>query len=63
MKIPFLDLQAVNNQYRSELLEVMTKVLDSGWYVKGKEVQDFETDFANYCGTEYCIGVGNVLMP
>ena len=61
MKIPFLDLQAVNNQYRSELLEVMTKVLDSGWYVKGKEVQDFETDFANYCGTEYCIGVGNGL--
>ncbi len=61
MKIPFLDLQAVNNQYRGELLEVITRVLDSGWYVKGKEVQDFEIDFANYCGTEHCIGVGNGL--
>jgi dTDP-4-amino-4,6-dideoxygalactose transaminase len=36
-------------------------VLDKGWFILGDEVQSFETNFANYCGTKYCIGVGNGL--
>ena len=34
-------------------------VLDNGWYILGNEVKEFETNFANYCGTKYCVGVGN----
>mgnify|MGYP003705836477 CR=1 FL=1 len=61
MKIPFLDLQSVNNKYRNELLEAMTRVLDSGWYVQGNELKLFESEFAAFCGTRYCVGVGNGL--
>ena len=59
--IPFLDLKAINQQYRDELLEAITKVVDSGWYVQGTEVKSFEQEFAGYCGTEHCIGVANGL--
>ncbi|QJX01467.1 DegT/DnrJ/EryC1/StrS family aminotransferase [Alcanivorax sp. IO_7] len=59
--IPFLDLQAINGQYRDEMLEAATRVIDSGWYIQGQEVSGFEDEFANYCGTEHCIGVANGL--
>jgi len=59
--IPFLNLKAINQQYRDELLESITKVVDSGWYVQGTEVKYFEQEFADYCGTEHCIGVANGL--
>lgn len=59
--IPFLDLKAVNAQYRDELVDACTRVIDSGWYVQGTEVRAFEEEFANYCGTEHCIGVANGL--
>ncbi|MDD2384975.1 MAG: DegT/DnrJ/EryC1/StrS family aminotransferase [Sulfurospirillaceae bacterium] len=59
--IPFLDLKLINTQYRTELIDACTKVIDSGWYIHGQECQAFEKEFANYCGTEYCIGVANGL--
>jgi len=59
--IPFLDLKKLNTQYRDELIEACTRVIDSGWYILGKEVEEFEKEFANYCGTKYAIGVGNGL--
>ena len=59
--IPFLDLKEVNQQYRDEMIEAFTKVLDSGWYVQGEEVEAFEQEFADYCGVEHCIGVANGL--
>ncbi len=59
--IPFLDLKKINSQYREELLEAYTKVLDSGWYIHGKECARFEEKFAQYCGTKYCVGVANGL--
>ena len=59
--IPFLDLKAVNAQYRDELIEACTKVIDSGWYVQGKECQEFEKEFAAHCETKYAIGVANGL--
>ncbi len=59
--IPFLDLKAVNSQYRAELIEACTKVIDSGWYVQGTEHSEFEKEFAEYCGTKYAIGVANGL--
>lgn len=59
--IPFLDLKALNAQYRDELIEACVRVIDSGRYILGEEVKAFEEEFANYCGTKYCIGVGNGL--
>ncbi|QUM77884.1 DegT/DnrJ/EryC1/StrS family aminotransferase [Moritella sp. 24] len=59
--IPFLDLKAVNQQYQTELKEACSRVIDSGWYVLGKEVAEFEKEFATYCETEYCLGVANGL--
>ena len=59
--IPFLDLKAINAQYRDELVEAATDVIDSGWYVQGDQVAKFEQEFANYCGTKQCIGVANGL--
>lgn len=59
--IPFLDLQSINAQYRSELIEACTRVIDSGWYIGGNELSQFEQEFAAYCGVEHCIGVANGL--
>ncbi|WP_419234196.1 DegT/DnrJ/EryC1/StrS family aminotransferase [Aliarcobacter cryaerophilus] len=59
--IPFLDLKALNSQYRAELIEACTKVIDSGWYLQGNECKGFEKEFASYCGTKYAIGVANGL--
>jgi len=59
--IPFLDLKDINNQYRDQLLEASMRVIDSGWYIRGNEVSEFEKEFSDYCGTKYCIGVANGL--
>lgn len=61
MTIPFLDLKAINGQYSEELKEAASRVIDSGWYIHGEEVQKFEQEFAAYCGTKHCIGVANGL--
>ena len=59
--IKFLDLHKINNQYRTEIDHAIKEVLDSGWYIMGKKLNQFEKEFADYCGTKYCIGVGNGL--
>jgi dTDP-4-amino-4,6-dideoxygalactose transaminase len=59
--IPFLDLKAVNAEYRDELVAAATRVIDSGWYIQGREVKDFEEEFAAYCGVAHAVGVGNGL--
>lgn len=59
--ISFLDLKAINAQYKKELLVAIENVIDSGWYIQGKQVKKFELDFASYCGAKHCIGVGNGL--
>ena len=59
--IPFLDLKAINAQYRDELVQACARVIDSGWYIQGAEVKAFEQEFAEYCGTKHCIGVANGL--
>ena len=60
-KIDFLDLKAVNSQYQSEIELAIKRVIDSGWYILGKELEYFEEEFANFCGVKYCIGVANGL--
>lgn len=59
--IPFLDLKKINSQYREELLQAATQVIDSGWYIQGRHVKTFEETFAEYCGVKHCIGVANGL--
>lgn len=59
--IPFLDLKKVNQQYAQELKEAANRVIDSGWYILGKEVESFESEFSAYCTTKHCIGVANGL--
>ena len=59
--IPFLDLKAINNQYQQELKDACARVIDSGWYIMGNELIQFEAEFAAYCGTNHAIGVANGL--
>ncbi len=61
MRIPFLDLKFINNCYRKEVIESICEVIDSGWYIQGQQVDTFEKEFSNYCGTEHCIGLANGL--
>lgn len=59
--IPFLNLKSINEQYADKLKEAFARVLDSGWYIMGNELNAFETEFASYCGTQHAIGVANGL--
>jgi dTDP-4-amino-4,6-dideoxygalactose transaminase len=59
--IPFLDLKKINAEYQQELKDACSRVIDSGWYIMGKELETFEAEFADYCGTKYAIGVANGL--
>ena len=59
--IPFLDLKELNTQYKAELIEACTRVIDSGWYIQGNECKEFDKEFASYCGAKYAIGVANGL--
>jgi len=59
--IPFLDLKNINQQYRDELVAACARVIDSGWYIAGQELEKFEHNFAEYCGTQFAIGVANGL--
>lgn len=59
--IPFLDLKEINAQYQQQLKEACLRVIDSGWYIMGNELEAFEAEFANYCGTKFAIGVANGL--
>ncbi len=59
--LPFLDLHRVNAPYEAAIRAGIGRVIDSGWYVLGDEVQAFEREFAAYCGTRHCIGVADGL--
>ncbi len=59
MRVPFQDLRRYNQQLADELRACLNRVLESGWYVCGKELEAFEGEFAAYVGAEYCVGVAN----
>ena len=59
--IKFLDLKAINEQYRDEINAAIQRVLDSGWYLLGEEGAAFEHEFAAYCQSKHCLGVANGL--
>jgi dTDP-4-amino-4,6-dideoxygalactose transaminase len=59
--IPFLDLKRLNQSFEAAITAAVQRVVTTGWYILGREVETFEREFAAYCGTRYCIGVGNGL--
>lgn len=61
MNIPFLSLKDITAKYADEIHEAVLRVVDSGWYLQGKENEQFEQHYAEYIGTKYCIGCANGL--
>ena len=59
--IKFLDLQAVTLRHSDEIHEAVNRVVESGWYLQGVENERFETNYAHYVGSRYCVGCGNGL--
>lgn len=59
--ISFLDLKKINAQYELELKQAATRVIDSGWYLMGQELESFEKNYSAFCGTKYALGVANGL--
>ena len=59
--IKFLDIQKINAQYADELKAATARVIDSGWYLQGSELANFEKELADYTGVKYVVGVANGL--
>ncbi|MGS2727232.1 DegT/DnrJ/EryC1/StrS family aminotransferase [Psychroserpens sp. BH13MA-6] len=59
--IKFLDLNKINQRFEDAFAAQFKSFLKSGYYIKGDEVRSFEKNFADYCGTNYCVGVANGL--
>ena len=58
-EVAFLDLRQTYLEIKEELDAAFRLVMNSGWYILGEEVTGFEKEFADYCGTKHCVGVGN----
>lgn len=61
MEIPFSTFTHMHAQVRKEMFAAFEKCYDSGWFIQGEEYNAFEKEFAAYCGTSFCAGVGNGL--
>ncbi|MBP7051984.1 MAG: DegT/DnrJ/EryC1/StrS family aminotransferase [Phycisphaerae bacterium] len=61
MKIPVLDMKSPYLELKEELDVAYLRFMESGWYVLGQETTAFEQEYAQYCGTKFCVGVSNGL--
>ena len=61
MNIPFVSFKPMEKELECELRNAFERVLERSWYIDGEEDKLFENSFANYCGTKFCVGVGNGL--
>ena len=59
--IKFLDLHKINARFETQFQEQFQQFLNSGYYILGKQVSNFETHYARYCGTSHCVGTSNGL--
>ncbi len=59
--IPFLDLKYINSKYKKDLIAAAKRVIDSGWYLLGPELEKFELEYSKYVGSKFCVGVSNGL--
>ena len=60
-KIDYLDLERLHKPIKNEIIEAMNGVINNNWFIQGEKCKIFEQEFSEYCGTKYCIGVGNGL--
>jgi dTDP-4-amino-4,6-dideoxygalactose transaminase len=60
-RVPYLNMKAPYRELQAELDSAYRRVMESGWYILGSEVEAFEREFAGYVGVQYCVGVGNGL--
>lgn len=61
MEIPFVSFRPLEKELEKELREAFNRVFNASWYIEGTEDKKFETEFASFCNTKYCIGCGNGL--
>ncbi|MDH5377009.1 MAG: DegT/DnrJ/EryC1/StrS family aminotransferase [Gammaproteobacteria bacterium] len=61
MNVPFLNLKETNLVYQQDFVSDLNRVLESGWYILGEEVESFEKIYAEYCEANHCVGVANGL--
>lgn len=61
MKIPFATFEPMHNEIRDQLDAAYKKVVDTSYFIQGEECHKFEEEYANYCGTKYCVGVATGL--
>ncbi len=61
MNVPFLDFKAPYAELKPQLEAACQRFMESAWYVLGREVEAFESEYAAYCETRFCVGVGNCL--
>lgn len=60
-EVKFLELKRITNRYSTEIHDAVSRVIASGWYLQGEEVNRFESEYAGYIGTDHCVGVANGL--
>ena len=61
MRIPFLGLKPTYLELKDEFNAAWHRVMDSGWYLLGSELESFEQEYAAYCDAKHCVGVGSGL--
>ena len=61
MKVDFARFDFMHNELKKEINDAINRVVDSNWFIDGKEVENFEKKFADYCGVKHCVGCGNGL--
>ena len=61
MDVPFLSLRIEENDLRNEIAEAVRRVISQSWFIRGPELEQFEAEWAEYCGANFCVGVGNGL--
>lgn len=59
--IPYADFRKMHKCIKTEIESAINRVIDAEWYILGNELEQFEQEYASYCGTRYCLGVGNGL--
>lgn len=59
--IPYADFRKMHKRIKTEIESAISRVLEAEWYILGNELEQFEQEYASYCGTQYCLGVGNGL--
>ncbi|MFD0965050.1 DegT/DnrJ/EryC1/StrS family aminotransferase [Pseudofulvibacter geojedonensis] len=59
--IPFLDVKKINSRFEKDYSEALKSFLNSGQFILGDKLEQFEKEFADFCGTKFCLGVGNGL--